>query len=88
MICVPCRKLPGISGAGHESCPEQARQRDTRLTETERAGSTLCDCQHMPPMRRRASLAGIPVVVLPGMPDGVTALVSPGHAPVILRVGA
>lgn len=32
--------------ADHAACPEQARQADPSLTATEKAGSSLCDCQH------------------------------------------
>ena len=42
MTCPPCRD--GLHGA----CPELARQADQGITVTERAGSALCDCQHMP----------------------------------------
>ena len=42
MICLPCHH--GL----HALCPELARQDDGTLTGTERAASSLCDCQHEP----------------------------------------
>lgn len=40
MVCRPCRANE------HEECPELARQADTELTATDKAGSHLCTCQH------------------------------------------
>lgn len=40
MICPDCRNRL------HSRCPERARQEDAGLTATERAASSLCDCQH------------------------------------------
>lgn len=40
MICQPCRNNL------HRKCPEVARQEDASLTDTERAASSWCDCQH------------------------------------------
>ncbi len=40
MICPDCRNRL------HSRCPEVVRQENAALTETERAASAWCDCQH------------------------------------------
>lgn len=40
MICPRCKE------SDHELCPERARQADPTLSETDKAGGSLCDCQH------------------------------------------
>jgi hypothetical protein len=50
MICQPCRD------DHHLRCRETARQNpalNQRLTSTELAGSTWCDCQHKTPYRKQ-----------------------------------
>lgn len=44
MVCTDCQ------GGQHLTCRERARQQTipTSLTDTERAGSAWCDCQHQP----------------------------------------